>query len=538
MFHHRTISQLLAAAPGCLAAALIALVLAVVARPAHASSKLPPWVSGSWSGTWVTPSFKNFDDNQELTCKFTQVTQKGIKANVVFTAGDTHPGGTYDVNVVVNGDSIILAGGGLTMQGTHSVSGGFDEIDGTYSRPSESGEFTLSQDTRVTTEIDGDLFNHDDPKMTQETLLPSSDQPYMAYGGSKKSTSDMLILRCRAEGSAKPVRYTWEANGDGSSSYPPPPPNDKNTWSMGGDRLQAQPATLEVTCTVDWDDGTETDATQDVRIGIRTDQVLVVAWIDTNGVPLSADGVGADVLYDFPVDHNFTSIGQQGACLAYLGQLSLGSLLRPSLSGNLTPTECRYILDWQFKYAANPKPPDSFADATAVNTFEGMSTQYKLFNWVQIKYLMNGGDMESVQAKPQDVAIGVTPDPVTHALRFPGTAGPINGKLKNDATEWSLINEGSPDSKAVAAFNTLASPGKVTWNDIGSRITFSAGQTSAKIDAQLYPTYNVYVIDDDGILQLQSQHPQAAQPIQNFTNPSYPQNTDQSLLFRRTFNTD
>ncbi len=83
------------------------------------------------------------------------------------------------------------------------------------------------------------------------------------------------------------------------------------------------------------------------------------------------------------------------------------------------------------------------------------------------------------------------------------------------------VNDGSPDSGAVRAFNTLegknvSSP--VFWENIGSKITFTVdGGPNPQIAYQLYPTYYEY---HNGTFV--RQYPEAQTPRENFFPNPYP----------------
>jgi len=87
-----------------------------------------------------------------------------------------------------------------------------------------------------------------------------------------------------------------------------------------------------------------------------------------------------------------------------------------------------------------------------------------------------------------------------------------------------MINDGSPDSGAIRAFNTLTGkdlpPGSspVFWENIGTKITFSvANGTAPGLVLQPYPTYYEY---RNGTRV--STRPQAASPLGNFAPNPYP----------------
>jgi hypothetical protein len=124
--------------------------------------------------------------------------------------------------------------------------------------------------------------------------------------------------------------------------------------------------------------------------------------------------------------------------------------------------------------------------------------------------------------------IGTTKNPCgavgVYLADFPGQAGPLNGPSAPllQANRISLVNDGSPDPGAVEAFNTLM--GKDVdpaipkfWENIGSRITFTAGSAASERVYQPYPTYEVFV---NG--RYSQTFFQAADPIEQFQTNPYP----------------
>jgi len=80
----------------------------------------------------------------------------------------------------------------------------------------------------------------------------------------------------------------------------------------------------------------------------------------------------------------------------------------------------------------------------------------------------------------------------------------------------SHVNDGTPTSVAVAAFNALAAP--LRWNNIGSRIDFSvANGTRGTVATQVYPTYFIYKNLERNDVRIQ-----ASEPIGNFNPNPYP----------------
>ena len=175
----------------------------------------------------------------------------------------------------------------------------------------------------------------------------------------------------------------------------------------------------------------------------------------------------------------------------------------------------------------------SSTDEEKVLSFTRDSSNFKLFNRLQVKYRVNsaGSFVGTPIVLHRQVIIGVTKNPCgavsTFLLSFPGQAGPANGPepiMASDSSRYSLINDGSPDAGAVRAFDTLT--GKdlgsqkvpVFWENIGSKISFkAAGGSAPSVVLQSYPTYYEY---HNG--RLVNTTPQAGAPLGNFNTNPYP----------------
>lgn len=379
------------------------------------------------------------------------------------------------------------------------------------------------------------------------------------YGGSIDKTSDFLKLKAKIDPDADATSFTWSVSGDASGPYTP---GSDQEWVVG--QIQTTTGQLNVHVDVQFSDGESGSADKQLEVGLRTDDINVLGWINEAGVPLSTSGVGSDVLRYFnPGGPDAMNVLQKGLSLGYLGVVSAGLPITPTVYEEaiaagvgaiihpptfwtdaaifalelalqklfginilLNQNEKLYVLNWQFRFAGNDCsvgrcPPDSFANNAAVeDTLNNHRDSYKLFNRLQIKFRVDGGNFKG--GNPDAVlhhtaAIGVTHDPL-FGIPVPGQPGPVNDAyaIKNSNTAHH-VNEGSPASIAVAGFNSLANPLK--WNDIGSRIAEGPGtQTGKQISVQVYPTYNIYSNGNQNDPQI----PQAGQPIQNFnTNPYY-----------------
>lgn len=277
-----------------------------------------------------------------------------------------------------------------TSLGKHTVSASVGSCSA-----SATAEITAAP----TAHIEGYLQSYDDPQHPQSENL-AGPAPFETFGGSQETTADRLKLICRYDlpaSGAKPLKYTWSASGGGSSDFQPlAASGTAETWQLGTTYLPARPADLQVTCAIDWSDGTKsTTNPQEVVVGIRTDEAVVIGWINPWGVPLSAHGVGRDLLRVFPVNHHWLTSALQGVVAGtYLVRLATGSVTRPNGQGTLTEAERQYVLDWLFRYADNSSaPPSAFADSDALEAFVRAGTGYKLCNHAQIKYHLDQGGM-------------------------------------------------------------------------------------------------------------------------------------------------
>ncbi len=405
-------------------------------------------------------------------------------------------------------------------------------------------------------DIDAQIKDHDDPNAD---YAPSG--ATVVYGGSIDKTSDFLKVKAKTDPSVQVTSYTWSVSGDASGPYSP---TTTEEWELG--QIQTVTGQLNIHLDVAFSDGENGSADKQFQVGIRTDDIAVVVWINPAGVPLPTGGVRSDVLTFFPTNGSAgMNLVQKPLTLGYLGVLAIGLPITPTVylealgasipiilnpgtsvlgeaailgielllqklfgaSILLGPADMTYILDWQFTFAANycnlnRCPVDSFSDYSSLDNYTSGTyrDQYKLFNRMQIKYQKDGSNFKGGQPDQvlrRAVQIGVTHDPIFD-IGLPGEGGPNNDAYRvRNSNESHHVNEGSPDFLAVLDFNTLAAPLK--WNDIGSRIVESVALgTGKQIVVQVYPTYNIYT----NLTQQDSPIPQAPAPIGNFnTNPYY-----------------
>jgi len=461
-----------------------------------------------------------------------------ILATVALSAGD------YTVYVFSNG----AAGSGfVAAPGSIGESSGADlEVEAASSDP-----FPV---------ITANVLNNDNP--LGPSIFQDATSTPIVYGGSQSSTSDGLLLKV-----SNPVAgasYAWGVTGPGSGSYAAPAASGAPVvWGI--QRILPNAGVLNFTATAQYADGTQATASIPVEVGIRTDDVIVVGWINPVGVP-SPNPSQASA---FSVLNGMLPSGGTNApfCNGEIGTLSQNGLLDPISNIGLTPGDRIYILDWMFKFAGNADPAQipggAFLDSTGVaadpnkvSEFTGVRTNYKLVNRFQVKMRVTTPQSGApyftaaptvLQGQNMQL-IGTTVNPCGAVVGqflglFPGQSGPRNGlQVSSPATgapqfnsSISIINDGSHDANAIEAFNTLASLGAtapvlaalgttapVFWESIGSRITFSAAGgttpiTSPQVTVQAYPTYYVYVNGKQT-----TTYPEASNPTSQFEPKPYP----------------
>ncbi len=396
---------------------------------------------------------------------------------------------------------------------------------------------TTAQVTVVQLDITGERIDQDDPTNVAWSAL-AKDSP--VYGGSEPSTADNLRLTAvPSPGTVVNVLWTWSGDGDAVFDNPPTGPSAL-TWNLG-DILAPEGGDIEFKALLTYADGRTECGRFPTEIGIRTDDVILVGWIDPTGVPLNPIGVDPNLLAAFPPG------GPPPIFDLVPALLILDDLLEGDTSPDDIPMEVSstappvnnlnrtYMLHWLFKFAANPDPATlipggDFRDAgdnhmsdSEFDAYVADSTKYKLINRFQVRYLVGSSAFKNTPVVVQTKhVIGDTSDPLGTFFVFPGQTGPNNHKLANtDQSIWH-VNEGSPDQEAIIMFNTLmgnAVPGNPKfWESIGSRIRFRYdGGTDPVISVQVYPTYSEY---RNG--RLVSTHVQAPTPQGVFIQFAYP----------------
>lgn len=396
---------------------------------------------------------------------------------------------------------------------------------------------------------------------TNTIFVPAAALNPVVYGGSEPGTADNLKVTANLSapsGTAAPT-YRWDVSGP--SQYTPP--GNSATWVVGD--IEPQPGFLDFEVNVRIGNGPEATFTKRIEVGIRTDDVIIVGWINPAAVPAPTPGlgVGTDIVAMFPINGviPLLQLPIAGSLLAQLSGISAAapwwtgfgiysydaSPVRPNDPLGLTPltaAERTYLLNWMFKYGANTDPRlaipgNDFRDPANTGTsnnevanFLSTSTNYKLFNRLQIRYRLIGSNFNGTPViLQQSVAVGTTVDPLgVPPYVHEGQIGPsmtMNAPFVT-ANRVSSIVDGSPVAAAVRAQNTLTGvgvPNPVFWENIGNKITFSASGSAGglftlpDIASANYPTHNVYV---NGSFKLPMTIIQAPSPMGQFFARPYP----------------
>jgi len=370
--------------------------------------------------------------------------------------------------------------------------------------------------------ITAERLDQDDPTELYFKGLPQENA--VVYGGSEPSTSDNLRLMATPSDDDNVVNVVWSSQSLGGQATWSPAPTGPTAliWDLG-DILNPTPGTVEFKVDIFYENGQRECGKFPIEIGVRTDNVIVIGWIDMNNVPLNPALVSPVLTTDFPlagppVPTGFVCDGCQLSLDLTQGKtLSCGANF--FITAPATPpgndADRKYMLHWLFKYGGNSNPAllipggdfrngdDTHIDFMESETFFTSSpTGYKLFQEFQVKFQADGQGFKTAPVIIRSwTAIGLTTNPLAACPGLPpavpGQSGPNNTKLGQTSQSVWQVNEGSPDVSPILSFNTLmgnaVSYDPKFWESIGSRIRFryDAG-TDAEISLQVYPTYYIY----------------------------------------------
>ncbi|NKB24257.1 MAG: hypothetical protein GKR87_07765 [Kiritimatiellae bacterium] len=244
-------------------------------------------------------------------------------------------------------------------------------------------------------DIASDAINQYDPINATFDLI----NPTVVYGGSENSTAENLELTAMIVPLGPvPVSYTWSFSNIVETGFNPTPPSPSSAiskWDVG-DVIASFAGRVTFTVVLEFQGGTTCKTTKEFEVGIRTDDTIVIGWIDPNLVTLPG---GAAVW----LTTKFPPAGPPVPSPLW-SSLFLLDLSENSTTPNfqtLTLADRDYILKWMFKYSGDPNPAgvipggnfrgstNTHIDEQEVLTFKAFLTNYKLFNRLQIKYRAN-----------------------------------------------------------------------------------------------------------------------------------------------------
>jgi hypothetical protein len=448
------------------------------------------------------------------------------------------------VRINARGEAITRGSSYLTLSATPKIwrNGKYTELNEISSKPSSvtitnaidlaSNGMILAQavengvaKTGLLLPVEVKYVDRDDPAKTWPTTGEPQSLPAGQAIYSGKNTGD-LVSWSLPSGALSGSTFTWTAE----RKTPESPAVtitgvtgvDKTEWKLTSP-LDWKPGTYKIKCSIT-KDGTTIPLEFEQRVGVRTDDVVVVGWIDPQPIVLNTAGVQSGLLSILPTGGLSSGSGDNEKIKAallvkHISEIGVGSSfqidLGPIMNGTdftaFTAADKTYALRWMFKFGSNSAPPADFAndsppaipgvtsimDQSELATFvtkESLSN-FKLINHYQVKYLTDADgkfDPPTVTYPPnkKQVWIGSTKDPshlhtISGAIDwailvgagfegypsdgiFPGDPGPNNWVRTDTASETKLCNEGRPDAKAMAAFTNLAGTPAVfhIWSSI------------------------------------------------------------------------
>jgi len=361
----------------------------------------------------------------------------------------------------------ILKPDGSTYSGVGPVASIAANLPGSYSCtfhatadrdcPPGGGTFGPVIGSVIPLDITGQHIDQDDPTNAGWASLAKGDP---IYGGSEASTADNVKLMVSPPYGAV-ASISWAAEGFGSGSYNAPPSGPSaTTWDLG-DILNPSPGDVDFTVRVTYASGDRQCGDFASKIGVRTDDVIVVGWINGAGVTLP---IGAAPYWTGVFPATGPPVPSSYDCNTAIGELTECDITPKGQNITTVPTapaDRDHILYWMFKYAANADPSlpsvvpggdfrdssDTHIDESKVTAFNSTPTNFKLFSRLKIKYF----DVNWCSTPPTVLKgvgsnlIGTTVNPCGAFFpapgQFPGQAGPAI--LPPQQNSWVSFGSGS-----------------------------------------------------------------------------------------------
>ena len=350
--------------------------------------------------------------------------------------------------------------------------------------------------------MSGTYIDKDKPYNATYQSLPN---PLILYGGSVRFTSDELLLNAADPTPIAGTTYTWYAFNAGSYV---PSPNGATCNVI----IPATPGLVTFACQVQPPGVEPTIKLLTVEVGVRTDDTIMVAWIDSLGVTLPSGqaaataGVEGPVLLDFPPGLGQGAPGSDpsypfipaltASAIVALAQnddcwdfVPIDPLLNPL--HKYSSVDKDYILNWMFKYSPNPDPTTiltnlhttdwtnpnipvptwdnpnpvpvntasdftcyaGYIDYIKYNAYVSDLHRFKLFKHFQVKYRVNLKTPSVFNGTPIILQGGALIGATVNPTGIPPDFGPLLNFLSNAPFHYNM-----PWLAAAYANHTLVDP--------------------------------------------------------------------------------
>jgi hypothetical protein len=295
-------------------------------------------------------------------------------------------------------------------------------------------------------------------------------------------------------------------------------------WKIEDGGVDWKSGKYDITLELTLSGGATVKVTKEQAVWQRTDDVLVVAYIDEN-IPVVSGGASAHPILSDDNSSQFDMnqhLAPENRAF-FFGQVSYTNVYKTPFEPDLAR---RYLNRFLLTETSNQQPPTDFRiqlsnglfvyDEAEINSFFSSNTNYRAFNRIQAEYLLDeAGDIvqgpEIITKNAYRTNIGDVPDfpavPDPSSFRTPEDH-PDTGTINTDGSTYDFFHTthsiGVPQGFAQYASGRLGSTGQsMNWkiNDIEvpwiyGLIEFKGdvyGPGYSDIIRQIFPTYWIYV---------------------------------------------
>jgi hypothetical protein len=230
-------------------------------------------------------------------------------------------------------------------------------------------------------------------------------------------------------------------------------PNDASAseWKIEDGGVDWKSGIYDITLELTFNGGTTAEVTKEQTVWQRTDDVLVVAYIDENIPAVAGGGSAHAILSDGNVGQDMDYLLSPGSRVVFFGQVGFTNVYKTPFEPDVAR---RHLNRFVLAETANEQPPERFQvdlsptlsvyDEAEINSFFSNNTNYRAINRIQAEYLLDeSGDIvqgpEIITKLAYGTNIGNTPD-------FPWAPDGIFDTPWND---YSTAPEKHPDSGVI-----------------------------------------------------------------------------------------